>query len=107
MAYLQENIDTIENDLISLEMKFREIDEQLSSAKKVMIDANALGFNLSDEIGNIGDFAKNGLDYGFDDYEEDEQEEYENVTEEIYEYANQIEYLLSDTYRDLKKMFSK
>ena len=70
------------------------IEDILFEAREVMSTANSLGITLSDEQGNIDRWAKDCLDYGFGDFEEDEAEEMSDCVYDIIEYSEQIELIL-------------
>lgn len=104
---LQLTIDKSQELQSELIKTIEEIEMGLEKAKEVMDTANDLGINLVDEQGNIGGWAKDCLAYGFDEYDEDEAEKLEECLEDIFEYANQIEYIFSEKYRKLSRIYNE
>ena len=98
---LQLEIDKAEELQSELIKTIEDIETGLEKAKDIMNTASELGINLADEQGNIGDWAKDWLRFGFDE----DEEELEECLEDIYEYAIQIEYIFSEKYKKLSRIY--
>jgi len=104
MSYLQENIDKIKSLKSELSKVLSETNEQLAAAQAVIDRSESVGLELQYEMPDIGMWAKGALDFGFDDHDESERDDMEELVNDIYEYANQISFILSDEYKELSSL---
>ena len=101
MAYLIENTKRAKELQAELATVVAEIERDLVTAKEIISRSESVGLELKYEMPDLAMWAKGALDFGFSDYEGDEASEMRNLTEDIYEYANQIEYIFSEDYQSI------
>ncbi len=105
MSYLIENIKKSKLAQSELVKTIEAIEEGLETAKSIIDRAESVGLELKYEMPDLAMWAKGAMDCGFDDHESDEAEIMSSLVDDIYEYANQIEYIFSEEYQKNSKLY--